>query len=208
MTAGRRSGRRPGDSGSREAILESARSEFATRGFDGATVRGIAAGAGVDPALVHHFFGTKQGLFVAAMRLPFDPDEFVPRLLAPGVEGLGERLTAFVLQTWESEDGGEALLGMVRSAVTNERFAENLRAFMTERALLRIAEALDGPDAPVRAGLAVSQLFGLILARYVLRIGPLAALPRDEVVARVGPLVQAALAGSRRDGPLSHSRQT
>lgn len=203
MATGRRTGRRPGDSGSREAILESARAEFATRGFDGATVRGIAAGAGVDPALVHHFFGTKQGLFVAAMRLPFDPDEFVPRLLAPGVEGLGERLTAFVLQTWESEGGGEAMLAMVRSAVTNEGFAENLRAFMTERALLRVAEALDGPDAPVRAGLAVSQLFGLIVARYVLRIGPLAALPRDEVVARVGPLVQAALAGR-----MSQSRQT
>ena len=115
-----RSGRRPGRSSSREEILAAARSRFATDGYDGATIRGIAASAGVDPGLVRHYFGSKEHLFVESMEFPVDPAEMVPQLIGAGLEGLGERMTRFFLETWDTPDAPfVALLG--RSRPTSRR---------------------------------------------------------------------------------------
>src|SRR5256712_12672123 len=101
-----RTGRRPGPGGTREKILAAARSRFGQEGYDGTTIRGIAAGAGVDPAMVPHYFGSKEGVFLAAVEFPVDPAVFIPRLLEPGLDGLGERLVSFFLETWDSPAGG------------------------------------------------------------------------------------------------------
>src|SRR5207237_934087 len=122
--------RRPGPGGTREKILAAARSRFGQEGYDGTTIRGIAAGAGVDPALVPHYFGSKEGVFLAAVEFPVDPAEFIPRLLAPGIDGLGERLVTFFLETWDSPSGA-SLLGLIRSVVSSELAADLMREFVT-----------------------------------------------------------------------------
>src|SRR5437879_7291664 len=121
-----RTGRRPGPGGTREKILAAARSRFGQEGYDGTTIRGIAAGAGVDPALVPHYFGSKEGVFLAAVEFPVDPAEFIPRLLAPGIDGLGERLVTFFLETWDSPSGG-SFLGLTRSSVSSEQGGDLMR---------------------------------------------------------------------------------
>ena len=100
-----RSGRRPGPGGTKETVLAAARTHFGAAGYDRGTIRGIAAEAGVDPALVLHYFGSKEGVFRAAVDFPFDPAELLPRLLAPGLVGIGERVVRFFLDTWDSPAG-------------------------------------------------------------------------------------------------------
>jgi AcrR family transcriptional regulator len=141
---GRRSGRRAGDSGTREAILAAARKRFGDHGYTGATMRAIAADADVDPALVHHFFGTKEGLFAAAMSLPLNPGELISATLAPGARppglSLGEHLVRTVLGAWDVNEIRDTFLGLLRSAVTSEQAASMLREFVTETILGRLAE--------------------------------------------------------------------
>ncbi|OGO55124.1 MAG: TetR family transcriptional regulator [Chloroflexi bacterium RBG_16_70_13] len=185
-----RSGRRPGVSGSRERIITAARGEFASRGYDAATVRGIAAAAGVDPALVRHYFGSKEHLFVVALEFPVDPAEFVPRLLEPGIEGLGERITAFFLQAWDTP-GGRPFLGLLRSVASNESAAEALRQFVTREVLQRVAAILVLDRPQLRAALAGSHLIGLAMARYVIRVEPIASASPAELARAVGPAIQA-----------------
>jgi AcrR family transcriptional regulator len=191
-----RTGRRPGRSGSDQAILAAARAAFTERGFAGATVREIAAAAGVDPALVHHYFGTKEALFAAALQLPADPAVFVPALLAPGVDGLGERLLRALLQIWEDAGGANStLIALVRGAVSHERSAAMLREFVSTAVLGRLAAALDTEDAALRAALVGSQVVGLAMARYVVRVEPLASADVETVVAAVAPTLQRYLVG-------------
>jgi AcrR family transcriptional regulator len=166
-----------------------ARSHFSAAGYDGGTVRGIAAGAGVDPALVMHYFGSKDGVFRAAMDFPVDPAEFIPRLLAPGLEGLGERLARFFLETWDSPNGSP-LLGLIRSAVTNDRAATMLREFVGREVLGRVAGALELDRPQLRASLAASQLIGLAVLRYVIKLEPLASAPPRQVAIWVAPAIQ------------------
>jgi AcrR family transcriptional regulator len=190
-----RTGRRPGASGTRERILAAARAAFAEAGFDGATIRAIAAGAGVDPALVHHYFGSKQRLFVAAMELPVDLDAVVPALLAGRPDELGYRIVRFVLELWGAPTTRPLMLGVVRSAASDAVAAAMLRRVLAEGPFTAIAQAIDRPDADLRATLVGSQLVGLAMARYVVGVEPLASTP-DEVVARaVGPTVQRYLVG-------------
>src|SRR5919204_3829572 len=138
-----RTGRRPGASGSRERILTAARSRFARDGYDGATIRGIADAARVDAALVMHFFGSKEHLFVEAMRFPEDPARFVPVIVGPGITGLGERLTAFFLELWDGPNGRQ-FIALVRSVATNEKAAEMMRQFISREVLARVAGGLRG----------------------------------------------------------------
>jgi len=151
----RRAGRRAGQSGTREAILAAARAQFADRGYDGATIRAIAAAAGVDPALVHHFHGSKEQLFAAAMRLPVVPSEVLTAALAPGGRdpgtSLGEHLVRTVLGLWESEEVRGPFLGLLRSAVTSEQAAVMLREFLTEAILGPVAAAAAAEVAEARA---------------------------------------------------------
>src|SRR5206468_10450532 len=115
-----RTGRRPGPGRTREKILAAARSQFAKSGFESATIRGIAAGARVDPKLVLHYFETKEGVFQAAMDFPFDPAQAIPELLRPGLDGLGVRLVRFFIDIWDSPAGLRAH-AILRSMATTER---------------------------------------------------------------------------------------
>jgi len=188
-------GRRPGATDTRAQILAAARGEFAARGYDGASVRAIARTAEVDPALVHHYFGTKEQVFVAAMELPFEPAALVPQLLAGDVTGLGERIVRFFLSVWGDPAGREPFLALLRSATTNEQAAAMLRGFVAQALLGRIAEALDLPDRELRVTLAAGQLLGAALLRYVVRVEPLASASDDQVVALVAPAIQRYLTG-------------
>lgn len=192
----RRTGRRPGNPDTREAILAAAREAFAERGLDGATIRAIATGAGVDPALVHHYFGTKDKLFLAAVNSPIDPGELIPEALAGGIEDLGPRLVRLFLSIWDSP-AGAAGVAFLRSALTNDWTARLLREFLTTqvlRGILRHVE-LDPAEVPMRTTLAASQLAGMAMMRYIIKVEPLASAPPELVVAAVGPTVQRYLTG-------------
>jgi AcrR family transcriptional regulator len=192
-TAGR--GRRPGGPDTRGEILAAARTSFADRGFDRTTIRGVAAEARVDPALVHHYFGSKEDLFLAALEIPVDPRTLIPEVFSPGLEGVGERLVRTFLGVWDRPDNKQALVAFVRTAFVADETAELLRNGIAKVVLRAVIPQLraggDADDqAEVRATLVASQLAGLIMARYVLRIEPLASLPADAVVAWVAPNVQ------------------
>ncbi|HWG99960.1 MAG TPA: TetR family transcriptional regulator [Pilimelia sp.] len=193
----RRTGRRPGNPDTREAILGAARDAFAERGYDSASIRNIAARAEVDPALVHHYFGTKEQLFFATIQLPVNPGELLPRIAAGGRAEAGERLVRTFLQVWDSPVGsaGAALL---RSAMSSELRARLLREFLTTQVLRRLLRMLDldgTPDAPMRAALAATQMSGLAMMRYIIKLEPLASAPPETVVAAVGPTIQRYLTG-------------
>lgn len=198
---GRRPGRRPGRPNTRDAILAAARQAFAERGYDGASIRSIAAAAGVDPALVHHYFGTKDELFAATVNFPANPAEFVPRVLAGGAEGVGERLVRAFVSTWDSPVGA-AGVALLRSAVSSQLAARLLREFLTTQILRRVTAMLeiDPAEAPLRAALVASQVSGLALMRYVLKVEPLASAPPEDVVAAVAPTIQRYLTGELATG--------
>jgi len=195
-----RTGRRAGSSGTRERILGAARASFGEHGFDGATIRAIGARAGVDPALVHHYFGSKQQLFVAAMEFPQDFEAVVPRLLAGPPGELGERLVRYALELWEAPAMQPLLLGLLRSATSDPVAAGMLRRLLAEGPFLALAAATDRPDAPVRAVLAGTQLIGLALARHVVQVEPLASAPVERLVRAIGPTIQRYLAGDLDEG--------
>ncbi len=184
-----RTGRRPGTGDTRAEIVVAALANFAEFGYEGATIRGIAAAAKVDPKLVLHYFKSKERVFQAALDFPFDPSEVIPRLLRPGLDGLGVRLTRFFVDTWDSPTGSRAL-ALLRSAVASERAAALMRDFVSREVLARIAEALELDDPQLRASLAASQLVGLAMVRYVIKAPPLASAPPREVAAWIGPTLQ------------------
>lgn len=192
----RRSGRRPGNQDTKQSILESARKAFAERGFDKASIRAIAAGAEVDPALVHHYFGTKEKLFLASMNAPINPAEVIPAALAGPREEAGERLVRLVLGVWDSS-AGSAALALLRSALSNEWTARLMREFVVTQVLRRAVAHLDidEKEAPTRAALVATQIAGLAVVRYVLKVEPVASAPAEQLVAAVGPSVQRYLTG-------------
>jgi AcrR family transcriptional regulator len=190
-----RTGRRPGDSGARDAILEAARLNFAREGYEGATIRGIAGTAKVDPALVHHYFGTKERLFTEAMQFPFTPTEDLGPLLESGPEELGERLLRFFLSVWDRSSPASPFVAMIRSASSNDQAATMLREFITREVIGRISHALATDNPELRATLVGSQLVGLGLARYVVRVEPLASAQEDTIVACLSPTIQRYLTG-------------
>jgi AcrR family transcriptional regulator len=192
----RRPGRRPGNPDTREAVLAAARTAFAERGYDAATIRGIATAAGVDPALVHHYFGNKDKLFLAAVEAPADPDELLPVVLASPPEELGAAVVGLVLRLWDGP-ARPAGLALLRSAVSNEWTAKLLREFLVSKVLRRVVSTLGfDPDVrAARASLVASQIIGLVMARYVLKLEPLASASRETLVAAIGPTVQRYLTG-------------
>jgi AcrR family transcriptional regulator len=190
-----RTGRRPGVSGTREAILDAARRAFAEHGYQHATIRMVADLAGVDPALVHHYFRYKQDLFIAAVQLPVNPVEQLTAVLAQDPDQAGERMVQVFLSIWDHAADRSPLLAIVRSAVGDERAAAMLREFITEEVLGQIAHRLGGPDARLRATLIGSQIIGLAMARYIVRVEPLASAPPAQLVAAIGPTLQRYLTG-------------
>jgi AcrR family transcriptional regulator len=188
----KRAGRPAGSPPNREAILAAAREQFRERGYDSATIRGIAASAGVDPALVHHYFGSKEDLFAAALQLPTSPREALEGVLAGDPDGLGERLVRRFLELWSADAGGigDTFIGLLRSANTHADAARMVREFISREALGRIAEALDVPQPRLRAALAGSQLIGLALARFVIGVEPIVSADVETLVACYAPTLQ------------------
>ena len=187
----KRSGRRPGNQDTRSAILDAARRIFAEKGFDKASIRAIAGDAGVDPALVHHYFGTKEKLFLASMNAPINPGELIPQALAGPRAQAGERLIRLVLTVWDSP-AGAAALAMFRSALSNEWTARLLREFVITQILRRAVGELvaDPAEAPMRSALLATQISGVMVTRYVLKIQPLADADPEAIVAAIGPNIQ------------------
>lgn len=187
----RRRGRpRAGESDARERILSAAIEEFGEAGYDGATIRGIAARAGVDSALVHHHFGAKADLFGEAIGAPMRPDLALPEILAGARHEVGERIVRYVLEAWEQPEVRRRGVVLLRTAIGNKLTTPLLAGFLSRELLSRIARALDVPDAELRATLVASQVAGILIARYVLRLPALAEASVDDVVARVGPTIQ------------------
>ncbi|MBF8186559.1 TetR family transcriptional regulator [Nonomuraea sp. K274] len=185
----RRAGRRPGAADTRGEILAAARRVFAEKGFDRATVRGIAREAEVDPALVHHYFSTKEGMFAAAMRLPINPEEVLTLLLEGGPrEEIGERMVRLLLRATASPETREPMVALLRSAMTNEQAAAMFRGFITNALLNQVADALGVPHLRIEA--AFAQMFGVVMGRYVLKLEPLASATHDELVELLAPTVQ------------------
>lgn len=191
----RRRGRPPRDraaegGGARSRILESARREFSERGYDKTSVRAIAKAAGVDAALVHHYFGTKDEVFEAAIEVTMEPGQLVTSLLAAGPERIGERLARYFLGVWENPATRTPLLAIVRSALTHEAAGKVLRGFVFQRVLERVAADLDVPDPQFRAELAASHMVGIAMMRYVIKMEPMASAEVDDIVEMVAPTLQ------------------
>jgi AcrR family transcriptional regulator len=197
-TASRRRGRRTRteSAGTRDRILAVAREEFSERGYEKTSVRGIAKAAGVDPALVHHYFGTKEQIFAAAIEVAFAPALNAPEAVADGpLDGVGERLTRFVFGVWENPTTRTPLLAILRSAVTNETAAGVFRGLLVSQLMRRVAAQLDAPDGELRVELAAAQLVGCAMMRYVIKLEPLASADMEQLIARVSPVVQGHLTG-------------
>ncbi|MEU6683834.1 TetR family transcriptional regulator [Streptomyces sp. NPDC046832] len=192
-TTARRRGRPPRteSADTRDRILTAARDEFSERGYEKTSVRGIAKSAGVDSALVHHYFGTKEQVFEAAITQSFGPALQAPLAIEEGpLDGVGERLVRFFFGIWENPATRAPLLAIVRSALTNETAAAVFRRIIATQVLRRIAVQLELRDAELRAELAAAQLVGTAILRYVLRIEPLASADPEQIVARLAPVVQ------------------
>lgn len=184
----RRPGRRPGPSSSRDDILGAARVLFGERGYDRASIRAIAGAAGVDPALVHHYFGAKEDLFAAAMEFPVDIATILPAVLAGPREQVGERLVRTILGFWDDPRLRPQFIGVIRSATTSEAGAALLREFMTSQVLGRVAQALGVSPLTLNAGAA--QIVGVLMVRYILEVEPMASASADELVALLAPTIQ------------------
>ncbi len=185
-----RTGRRPGHSDARERILDAARHRFAEHGLDGTSMRDVAADAGVDPALIHHYFGTKQRLFIAAVELPFDSVRVEPLLVDGPREETGERFIRFFLSIWEDPQTQQPLKGVLRSAITDEGAAAMIREVVVARIMEPMVAALGVPDPALRVTLLASQILGLALLRYVICVEPLASADSETLVRLYAPTLQ------------------
>lgn len=190
MSKTRGRGRPRGGTDSRKRILAAALAEFGEHGYDRATIRSIAERAGVDSALVHHYFGTKADLFAAAAEVPLRPDLVVPAILAGPREEVGERVVRYVLEAFEHEEVRRRGVMLLRTAVGSKLGTPLIVGFLSRELLPRVARALDAPDAELRADLVASQIAGMLMIRYVLRVQPIADAPVDDLVARIGPTLQ------------------
>lgn len=187
-----RVGRAPGSPPNRQAILDAARDYFERHGYDRATIRGIAAQAGVDPALVHHYFGSKDQLLVAALQLPVNPREIVAELLAGDRDTIGERLLRRIFSAWAS---GGTLIALLRAAVTNDDAARMLREFFAREVIGRLTDALNVSQPRLRVGLVASQMMGLAVSRFIIPLDPIAGADPETLIAALAPTIQRYLTG-------------
>jgi AcrR family transcriptional regulator len=195
----RRVGRRPGRQDTRGAILAAARTVFAERGYDGASIRQIATEAGVDPALVHHYFGTKDQLFLAVVQPPVNPADLVPKIVAGDPDRLGERIVATFLSVLESPVTGPAFEALLRGAFANRVSGRLIREFFAVQIIRRVARELgtvvEPAELPLRANLAASQMLGLAATRYIMKFEPIASADQATIVTAVAPTLQRYLVG-------------
>lgn len=192
----RRSGRRPGASVTREAIRAAAIEQFAERGYDRPSMRSIAQQAEVDPALVSHYFGSKHALFVDVVELPFDPAQVIPTLFGDGDRAqIGARVAGFLIGVLEQPSGRQPIIGLVRAAASEPEAARMVRDLLTQQIFARVVEQLRVDDAALRANLVASQIVGLVTARYIVGLEPLASMSAEDVAAAVAPTLQRYLTG-------------
>ncbi|OMC42971.1 TetR family transcriptional regulator [Mycobacterium sp. IS-2888] len=199
QTGRRRPGRPAGVSDTRERILTSARELFARNGIDRTSIRAVAAGAGVDSALVHHYFGTKEQLFAAAIKLPVDPMTVLVPMRETPVEELGLRLPSVLLPIWDSEMGA-GLIATVRSLLAGADVSL-ARSFLQEVVVREVGSRVDTPPGTgkIRAQFVASQLMGVVMARYIVRIEPFASLPAEQIAHTIAPNLQRYLTGDLPD---------
>ena len=190
VPAARPRGRRPAGEDTRQLIIDAARGRFAAKGYDATTMRGVARSAEVDPRLVHHYFESKEDLFVAALDLPVRPQDVVPALLGPGADGVGERLVRFFFAVWDSPTGRDQIVALLGAAISSPEAARMLREFLSRELFGRIAQGLGGTDPALRGSLVATQMVGLALTRYVLKLEPIASAPLDDLVPWLAPTVQ------------------
>lgn len=197
----KRPGRPPGTSDTRDRILQTARKLFARNGIHNTPIRSIAAAAGVDPALVHHYFGTKKELFTAAIQAPIDPMTVLGPLREVPVERLGYVLPTIVLPIWDSELG-HSFIATLRSLLAGSEIGL-VRTFFQEIIAAEIGPRVDDPPGTgqIRVQFAASQLLGVVIARYILELEPFASLPVEEVAQTIGPNLQRYLTGDLPESP-------
>jgi AcrR family transcriptional regulator len=186
----RRPGRPAGASDTREKILVSARDLFARNGIGNTSIRAIASDAGVDAALVHHYFGTKEKLFTAAINVPFDPAEILLPLRTAPVDELGRLLPSLILPVWDSE-AGAGMVAALRSALAGDEIGI-FRSFLRDVVVTELAARVDNPagSGVIRAEFAATQILGVAIARHILKLEPMASLPIPQIVDTIAPNLQ------------------
>lgn len=191
----KRPGRPPGISDSRDRILASARELFARNGIDKTSIRAVAADAGVDPALVHHYFGTKQQLFAAAIHIPIDPMEVIGPLRETPVEEIGYKLPSLILPLWDSE-AGKGFIATLRSLLAGSDVSL-IRSFLQEVIAVEVGSRVDNPPGTgmIRVQFVASQLVGVVMARYILELEPFKSLPVEQIAETIAPNIQRYLTG-------------
>ncbi|OBF35589.1 TetR family transcriptional regulator [Mycobacterium sp. ACS1612] len=191
----KRPGRPPGPSDSRDRILSSARNLFARNGIDKTSIRAIAKDAGVDPALVHHYFGTKTQLFAAAIHIPIDPMQVIGPLREVPVDQLGHVLPQILLQLWDSELG-KGFIATLRSILAGGE-ASLIRSFLQEVIAVEVGNRVDDPPGSgrLRVQYVASQLVGVVMARYILELEPFKSLPVEQIAETIAPNLQRYLTG-------------
>lgn len=183
---GRPAGGTTGDT--RAAILAAARSQFAARGFGGASLRSIAREASVDPSLISHYFGDKSQLLLATMELPVNPIEKIAGVVADGPDGMAERLLRTFLTAWEPHR--DVFSTLVRTTLGGGDTEAPLLQLARNVLITSLREVLEGDDRELRATLIAGQLIGMATLRFVVRLDPLADAPIEDVVARYAPPMQ------------------
>jgi AcrR family transcriptional regulator len=198
-TGRRRPGRPAGSSDTRDRILAGARELFARNGIRNTSIRAVAAAAGVDSALVHHYFGTKEKLFAAAVHIPIDPMEVIGRLREVPVEELGYTLLSMLLPLWDSEVG-VAFIAALRSILAGSE-ANLFRSFIQDVIAVEVGPRVDDPpgSGAIRIQFVASQLVGVVMARYILQLEPFASLPADQIARTIAPNLQRYLTGELPD---------
>lgn len=205
MTAtntGRRRGRPAGASDTRDRILASARELFARNGIGNTSIRAVAAAAGVDSALVHHYFGTKEKLFAAAVHIPIDPMQIISRFRDVPNEELGHTIPSMLLPLWDSELG-TGFIAALRSIIAGSE-VNLFRSFIQDVIAVEVGARVDNPPGSglIHIQFVASQLVGVIMARYILNLEPFASLPADQIVHAIAPNLQRYLTGELPEGLL------
>ena len=198
-TGRRRPGRPAGNSGTRERILAGARELFARNGIGNTSIRAVAAAAGVDSALVHHYFGTKEKLFAAAVHLPIDPMTVIGPLREVPIEELGYALPSMLLPLWDSELG-TGLIATLRSVIAGSE-VNLFRTFIQDVIAVEVGSRVDDPpgSGKIRIQFVASQLIGVVMARHILALEPFASLPADRIARTIAPNLQRYLTGDLPD---------
>lgn len=196
MTAPRRTpGRRPGGPDTRGEIVQAARESFADKGFSATSIRAVARQAGVDAALVHHYFDSKDELFIEAMAIPVDPRQIAAQILDGPRDEIGRRVATVFLGIWESPEGAQRMKALFRSVLASDEVARMMREGIGQMIIQPISQVLDVPDAQLRVGLVASQLVGAAIVRYLVGLEPVASVDVETLIDRLAPVLQQHLTG-------------